>query len=82
MDSMKCTEPINSLLIQFTISKLIWRVRLVPQIVVCQNCGEILYKGDDLKPPEEIVQRYNGRCPKCGRKLSNIPTDVEVKPAK
>ncbi|MCD6242625.1 hypothetical protein J7K06_02915 [Candidatus Bathyarchaeota archaeon] len=54
----------------------------MPQIVVCQNCGEILYKGNDLKPPEEIVQRYNGRCPKCGRKLSNIPTDVEVKPAK
>ena len=54
----------------------------MPQIIICKECGEILYKGDDLKPPEEIVQRYNGRCPKCGSKLSNIPTDVEVKPAK
>jgi ribosomal protein S27AE len=54
----------------------------VPQRAVCQKCGYVLYEGDDLKPPDEIMQQCNGRCPKCGKKLALIPLDVEVKPAK
>jgi ribosomal protein S27AE len=54
----------------------------VPQRVVCQKCGYVLYEGDDLKPPDEIMQQCNGKCPKCGKKLAFIPLDVEVKPAK
>lgn len=53
----------------------------MPQKVVCHNCGFVLYEGLDLKPPDEIVQSYDGKCPKCGKKLSFIPKDVEVKPA-
>ena len=53
----------------------------MPQKIICQECGELLYEGTDLKPPDEIIQRYNGKCPKCGRKLSIVPTSVEVKPA-
>jgi ssDNA-binding Zn-finger/Zn-ribbon topoisomerase 1 len=26
------------------------------------------------------MQKHNGKCPKCGKKLSSIPIDVEVKP--
>jgi len=51
----------------------------MPQRVICEQCKTILYEGDELKPPEEIIQSHNGRCPKCGRKLSLIPTTVEVK---
>ena len=54
----------------------------MPQRVICENCGEVLYEGEDLKPPEEIVQQYNGKCPKCGKKLSILPKSVEVRPAK
>ena len=32
-----------------------------------------------MKPPDEIIQSYDGKCPKCGKKLSFIPTNVEVK---
>ena len=53
----------------------------MPQRVICENCGQILYEGGDLKAPEEIVQQYGGRCPKCGEKLSTVPKNVEVKPA-
>jgi len=53
----------------------------MPQKVICENCGHVLYEGEDLKAPEEIVQQYNGKCPKCGRKLSTVPKNVEVKPA-
>jgi len=53
----------------------------MPQRVVCQQCGFILYESDELKPPDEILHQHNGKCPKCGKKLALIPLDVEVKPA-
>ena len=55
---------------------------VVPQRVICQKCGYVLYDEADLKPPDEILHQYNGRCPKCGKKLALVPLDVEVKPAK
>ncbi|MBX5320791.1 MAG: hypothetical protein QHH12_01485 [Candidatus Bathyarchaeota archaeon] len=54
----------------------------MPQHVVCHQCGYVLYDGDELKPPDEIIHKYNGKCPKCGRKLAFIPLNVEVKPIK
>ncbi|MGB9134831.1 MAG: hypothetical protein WCC63_04515 [Candidatus Bathyarchaeia archaeon] len=53
----------------------------MPQKVFCQKCNCILYEGAELKPPDEIIQKHNGKCPKCGNKLSLIPINVEVKPA-
>jgi hypothetical protein len=52
----------------------------MPQRVTCQGCGYLLYEGAELKPPDEILQQYEGKCPKCGKKLSLLPIDVEVKP--
>ncbi|MEM1990908.1 MAG: hypothetical protein QW782_09810 [Candidatus Bathyarchaeia archaeon] len=54
----------------------------MPQRVLCDNCGEVLYQGVDIKSPEEIYQIHNGRCPKCGRKLSLMPQRVRVLPAR
>ena len=53
---------------------------IVPQRVICQKCGFILYDGVELKPPDEIIQSYDGKCPNCGKKLSYVPKNVEVKP--
>ncbi|KPV63787.1 MAG: hypothetical protein AOA66_0627 [Candidatus Bathyarchaeota archaeon BA2] len=53
---------------------------IVPQQVICQKCGFILYDGLDLKPPDEVIQSHDGKCPNCGKKLSFIPKNVEVKP--
>jgi len=53
----------------------------LPQKVNCDKCGAVLYEGEELKSPEEIIQMHNGRCPKCGRELSLTPIKVEVKPA-
>lgn len=50
----------------------------MPQKVLCEQCGFVLYEGEDLKPPDEIVQSHDGICPKCGKKLSFIPKQVEV----
>jgi hypothetical protein len=54
----------------------------MPQRVLCHGCNHILYEGGELKPPDEIIQQFEGKCPKCGRKLSLMPLDVEVKPLK
>ena len=64
---------------------LLWlfrECRVLPQRVICQGCNFVLYEGAELKPPDEILQNYEGKCPKCGKKLSLLPIDVEVKPMK
>jgi hypothetical protein len=50
----------------------------VPQKVICEKCGFILYEGTELKPPDEIIQDNDGKCSKCGNKISFIPKKVEV----
>ena len=32
-----------------------------------------------MKPPDEIIPNYDGKCPNCGKKLSYIPIDAEVR---
>ena len=56
--------------------------KFMPQRVTCQSCGHVLYEGPDLKPPDEILHDHEGKCPSCGKKLSFIPIDVNVKPSK
>ncbi|MCZ2855845.1 MAG: hypothetical protein O2U62_01995 [Candidatus Bathyarchaeota archaeon] len=51
----------------------------MPQRIRCAKCRGILYEDKELKSPYEIIETYSGRCPKCNRKLSSIPTNVEVK---
>jgi len=53
----------------------------LPQQVKCDGCGAILYEGDELKSPEEILQMHNGKCPKCGRSLSLTPKRIEIRAA-
>ena len=55
-------------------------MNLMPQRVLCHNCGFVLYEGDELKPPYEIVQTYNGKCPNCAKRLSNMPRKVDIEP--
>jgi DNA-directed RNA polymerase subunit RPC12/RpoP len=54
----------------------------LPQQVKCHGCGAILYEGEELKSPEEILQMHEGKCPECGEKLDLTPQNIEVKPAK
>jgi DNA-directed RNA polymerase subunit RPC12/RpoP len=54
----------------------------LPQKVICEKCGSVLYEGTELKPPDEIIQDNDGKCPKCGKKISFIPKKVDVIAAK
>jgi len=52
---------------------------MMPLQVICHKCGAILYEGIEIKAPNEIISDYDGKCPNCGRKLSDIPKKVEIK---
>lgn len=52
---------------------------LMPLAILCQGCGAILYEGEEIKPPYELLSELNGRCPVCNRRLSRIPQSFEVK---
>ncbi|MGD2141975.1 MAG: hypothetical protein PVH79_00675 [Candidatus Bathyarchaeota archaeon] len=52
----------------------------MPQRVTCAECNELLYEGDILKSPQDIIKKYDGRCPKCNRKLNFDSTGVSITP--
>jgi ribosomal protein S27AE len=52
---------------------------VLPQRILCGKCGAILYEGMELTPPDEVIQRFDGKCPQCGKKLSFNPINVEIK---
>jgi hypothetical protein len=52
----------------------------MPMKVLYEKCGFLLYAGLDVKPPYEIVQEYNGRCPNCAKRLHHKPKNIEIKP--
>lgn len=51
----------------------------LPQRILCEKCGAVLYEGMESISPYEIIKGYGGRCPRCGEELSSVPTDFEVK---
>ncbi|MFQ6053314.1 MAG: hypothetical protein ACE5OO_03665 [Candidatus Bathyarchaeia archaeon] len=50
----------------------------MPQKISCSGCGYTLYEGDILKSPQDIIKKYEGRCPNCDKKLSFSPKGVKV----
>jgi len=50
----------------------------MPQQVICDKCGAVLYEGRELKAPEEIIHENGGTCPQCGKKLSFLPERVDI----
>ncbi len=51
----------------------------MPQIIICKECEEVLYKGDVLKPPQDIIKKFGGKCPACRKELSfNINVEAIV----
>ena len=50
----------------------------VPQKVVCEGCGEVLFNGSKLRPPDEVIQELDGKCPYCEKLLGFNPDKVEI----
>jgi transcription initiation factor IIE alpha subunit len=52
----------------------------MPQRILCSKCGEVLYEGDLLKSPQDVIKKFEGKCPSCGKELSFDTDSVTVKP--
>jgi DNA-directed RNA polymerase subunit RPC12/RpoP len=50
----------------------------LPQKIICEGCGEILFNGLKLRPPEEIIKELENKCPYCGKILLFNPDKVEI----
>jgi len=50
----------------------------VPQEIICSSCDYLLYEGDILKSPQDIIKKYEGRCPRCNKKLDFSSTNVKI----
>ncbi len=54
-------------------------VRL-PQKVTCAECNYLLYEDKILKSPQDIIKKFDGRCPNCKRTLNFEITAVRITP--
>jgi phage FluMu protein Com len=52
----------------------------MPQKILCRKCNEVLYEGDLLKSPQDIIKKFEGKCPVCGKDLNFKTDDVSVTP--
>jgi len=52
----------------------------MPQKILCSECGSVLYSGLELETPVEIIQRHNGLCPQCKRKLDFDTERIKIIP--
>jgi len=50
----------------------------MPMRAYCSGCNTTLYDGLELESPTEIIQRYNGVCPKCSKQLKFEPEKVRI----
>ncbi len=54
----------------------------MPQRILCKKCDEVLYEGDLLKSPQDVIKKFDGKCPVCGAELTFVPDAVTVQPSK
>jgi len=52
----------------------------MPQRMLCSECKEVLYEGDLLKSPQDIIKKFEGKCPECSKDLTFVTDAVVVKP--
>ncbi len=52
----------------------------MPQKITCSECDYTLYEGDILKSPLDIVKKFDGKCPNCGKPLGFTTDGVVISP--
>lgn len=50
----------------------------MPQKVICERCSAVLLDDSKLKPPEEVIKAFDGKCPSCGKELIFNPDKIEI----
>lgn len=50
----------------------------MPQEINCSGCGYVLYEGDLLRSPQDIIKKYEGKCPNCGKPLVVAILNIQI----
>lgn len=50
----------------------------MPQEIICSGCGKVLYNGGILKSPQDVIKKYEGKCPTCGKELNSGAMEIEI----
>jgi hypothetical protein len=53
----------------------------MPQKITCSECEKVLYEGDVLKAPQDVIKKFEGTCPVCGKDLEFNAENVVVSPS-
>jgi len=51
----------------------------MPQKIICSKCGDILYEGELLKSVQDVIKKFEGRCPSCGKELDFEVDKIYIK---
>lgn len=50
----------------------------MPQEIICSGCGYVLYEGEILRTPQDIIRKYEGKCPNCGKELDSEVMKIDI----
>ncbi len=50
----------------------------MPQKIICDKCEYVLYYGEDLVVPEDLIRQNSNQCPNCGKKLELDPGRIII----
>jgi hypothetical protein len=54
----------------------------MPQSIICNKCSTILYQGEILKAPQDIIKKFEGICPNCEKELNFDVEEIVIRPSK
>ncbi|MCC6012925.1 MAG: hypothetical protein LM593_00975 [Candidatus Verstraetearchaeota archaeon] len=46
--------------------------------IICSKCNTVLYEDIELISPQEIMEKYNYKCPKCSSSLNFDPSNIRI----
>ncbi len=52
----------------------------MPICIECDSCGFILYYGRELKSIDDVLRRWDYRCPCCLSKLEKVSQNFTIRP--
>jgi RNase P subunit RPR2 len=54
----------------------------LPQKIICSACKEVLYEGELLKSPQDVIKKFESKCPKCKKELKFKMEYVDISTSK
>lgn len=50
----------------------------LPVRLVCHQCNAVIYEDPELVSPKEVIEKSEGKCPKCSAPLTFDPSKLTI----